>query len=169
MQNDWKIAEPAIFELDENVQAGDVARIERLTQAVGVFRQEEVVIAGELVNDRLIGKDETYQFLFLRDADEQIIAYSCYGVICMTDERYDLYWIVVHPALQGKGIGSQLMAETLEHIAAAGGKAVYIETSSTAPYQPAQTLYQKHGFGLEARLKNFYREGDDKLIYTKFL
>jgi hypothetical protein len=46
---------------------------------------------------------------------------------------------------------------------------IYIDTSSTAPYTPARTFYENHGFRLVTVLLDFYRLGDDKIILMKEL
>ena len=36
-------------------------------------------------------------------------------------------------------------------------------------YQPTQAFYTRGGYVLEATLRNFYAEGDDKLVFVKRL
>ena len=50
-----------------------------------------------------------------------------------------------------------------------GGQGVYIETSSQDKYLPTQNFYMKCNYELTARFKDFYAEGDDKLVFKKTL
>ena len=53
------------------------ARLEQLTRGTGLFREEEVATAVELLDESLAG-DEDYRFLGAFDGD-QLIGYACWG------------------------------------------------------------------------------------------
>jgi ribosomal protein S18 acetylase RimI-like enzyme len=145
----------------------DAVAIERLVAATGFFTEEEVAIARELVDERLAkGTASGYEFI-LADLDGILVGYSCYGPIAGTDHSYDLYWIAVSPNQQRGGIGRQILAETEAVIGQRTKARIYIETSGKSQYQPTQSFYEKNGYVLEARLVDFYRDEDDKLIYVK--
>lgn len=145
----------------------DAFAIEKLVAETGFFTTEEVAIARELVDERLEkGAASGYEFL-LADLDGSLVGYSCYGHIAGTDHSYDLYWIAVSPQQQRSGIGRKILAETEAVIARSTNARIYIETSGKPQYQPTQAFYEKNGYVLEARLVDFYRVDDDKLIYVK--
>lgn len=147
-----------------DVGAPDIAAIRALVDATGVFSPGEVDIAAELVEERVRrGSASGYDFV-IAEADGAVAGYTCYGPTPGTDRRYDLYWIVVAPDHQGKGLARELYAHTRAAIAEQGGVRIYVETSSTPPYAAARALYQKLGLTLLARIPDFYRDGDDKLI-----
>jgi len=50
-----------------------------------------------------------------------------------------------------------------------GGRMLLIETSSQESYVPTVRFYERTGYQLAARIRNFYRIGDDKLIFSKDL
>jgi len=50
-----------------------------------------------------------------------------------------------------------------------GGRMILIETSSQETYGATVRFYEKAGYELVARIKNFYRVGDDKLVFSKEL
>lgn len=147
----------------------DIAAIRRIVESSGFFTAQEVEVAIELVEDRLEKKAQSdYQFI-IAEADGKMRGYSCYGWIDYTETSYDLYWIAVDETARGEGLGRKLMQETEARIKAAGGTRVYAETSGQPKYAPTQAFYEKCGYFNEARVKDFYRPGDDKLIYTKVL
>ena len=61
------------------------------------------------------------------------------------------------------------MEETYKEVKAMGGTALYAETSGREHYAPTRHYYDSLQFKLEATLKDFYDEGDDKLVYVKKL
>ncbi len=121
-------------------------------------------MAVELVDTRLEKADASgYDFLFA-ERDGVVIGYACFGLIACTLGSYDLYWIAVDPAMQGCGIGRQLLTEVEQRIARADGRHLYIETSGRSQYAPTRIFYQRCGFELAAVLPDFYNCNDDKVI-----
>jgi D-alanine-D-alanine ligase len=149
------------------VQPGDPATVQRLAQASGFFSAAEVAIAVELVEDRLSqGPASGYEFLFA-ECQNRVVGYTCFGPIPGTQYSYNLYWIVVDPCSQGRGIGKTLLKRTEAAIRQRGGRRIYIETSSRHQYAPTQAFYKRCGYRLEAFLEDFYALGDGQLIYSK--
>jgi ribosomal protein S18 acetylase RimI-like enzyme len=109
-----------------------------------------------------------YPTLVIEDSGE-IAGYVCYGPTPLTEGVWDIYWIAVAPRSRGKGYGRKLIVTVEQKISQAGGRMVLIETSSTEPYEPARKLYLALGYTLEAVVRDFYKTGDDKLIYRKTL
>ncbi len=147
----------------------DPLHIEKIVRSTGFFREDEVLVAVELVKERLLkGADSGYEFLFA-DLRGIPIAYSCYGLIPCTIHSYDLYWITTHKEHMNRGIGRTLLLETEKAIKKAGGSGIYVETSSKEQYAPTRAFYEKNGYTLKARFENFYDKEDDKYIYVKYL
>ena len=143
------------------------ARLEQLTRATGLFREEEVATAVELL-DASLDDDEDYRFLGAFDGD-QLIGYACWGATPGTVATSDLYWIAVERERQGGGIGSQLLAEVERRLTADGRRLVVVETSSRADYQPTRRFYEARGYTRTATIRAYYAPGDDLVIYTKDL
>lgn len=157
------------FYFRQQIQHSDIGAIADIVKSSGFFSAEEIDIALELAEEKLTQPhDSSYQFLFAED--EKIVAgYTCYGLIPATSSSYDIYWIAVRKNMAGKGLGKRLMAKTEELIRDSGGKQIYVETSSRDQYTPTHKFYENCGYHREAFLKNFYREGDSKIIYAKTL
>lgn len=151
------------------ISQDDVEAIHVMVANSGVFSAEEIEVAVELAEDALSNKESSDYHFMLADRGGQLLGYTCFGRISLTAERYDLYWIVVDGNAQQKGVASGLMRETEGTIRALGGKAVYAETSSRAVYAPAHTFYHRQGFTQVAQIKDFYADGDDKLVFGKRL
>jgi GNAT superfamily N-acetyltransferase len=85
----------------------------------------------------------------------------------MSKTSFDLYWIATHNDFRGKGIGRKLLEETCRQARSLGCSIIIAETSGLEHYAPTRAFYDSNNFILEARLKDFYTFGDDKLFYTK--
>jgi ribosomal protein S18 acetylase RimI-like enzyme len=145
----------------------DIQRVMEIVDSTKFFYDHEVEVAVELVAERLSHGESTGYFFVFAEVDGVTAAYSCFGPITMSKTCFDLYWIATHNDFRGKGIGRQLLDETYKHARNMGCKIIIAETSGLEHYAPTRAFYISNNFELEARLKNFYDEGDDKLFYTK--
>ena len=158
-----------MMELREELTPKDAARIHALAAVTGFFTAEEAAIAQELAEERLTrGAASGYHFLLAEEAGE-LLGFACFGPIPCTRGAYDLYWIVVRPDRQGGGLGRRLLTAAEARIAAAGGRRVYIDTSSRPQYAPTRAFYRACGFHQEALLADFYDRNDGKVIFCKVL
>ncbi len=152
------------------VRREDAGAVRRILDSTGFFYPDETDVAVELVEERLArGEASGYSFLFADGADGAPYAYTCYGHIPGTASSYDLYWIAVAAGKRGEGVGRRLLEATERQIAARGGRRVYVETSSQDLYIPTRAFYVRCGYAQEARLEDFYRPGDSKVIFVKEL
>lgn len=157
----------------------DVVTIRRLlpddrvsiTQILGnvlQFTDEERQCALELLDIYIReGEASGYNFLVSKGAEDKLFGYICFGKIPLTDACFDIYWIVVDPGYQDRGIGTQLLMATEEKLREIGARKILVETSSQSKYLSAQNFYQKMGYRLISYIKDFYKIGDSKLIYAK--
>src|SRR5438270_2647733 len=143
------------------------APLERLTGATGLFRPEDVGLAVELLDKSLAGDDD-YRFLGAY-ADDDLVGYACWGPTPGTQGTYNLYWIVVEPTWQGKGIGTQLLDAVEKALTADGCRLLVVETSSRADYAPTRTFSDRRRYAQAARLPGYYAPADDLVIYLKDL
>jgi ribosomal protein S18 acetylase RimI-like enzyme len=132
-----------------------------------MFRAQELEVARELIDIGLDKPEQKDYILFTAELSGRVAGYICFGPTPATQAAYDLYWIAVAPHLRGRGIGGRLLDFAEAEIASRGGRLVIIETSSTQKYLPTRGFYQKKGYAVEARIRDFYRAGDDRLIYVK--
>lgn len=152
-----------------SVRASDVAEIKRLVTETAAFSGEEIAIAGELVEERIAkGRASGYEFIIAANG-ERVAGYACYGRTPGSTHGYDLYWLAVHPGRQRNGLGQELLRRTEAAVASVDGHFLIAETSSTPPYDKARRFYERSGFEKLIEIADFYRPGDNKIIYRKNL
>ncbi len=151
-------------------RAGDRQPLRSILEATGVFRDEEVEVALELMDVAVNDPAQTDYVLATFEDERGIVrGYYCYGHTSMTRSTYDLYWIAVDPSLHGSGIGSALLKHCEQRVAAAGGSLIVVETSSLPKYEPTRRFYLRHRYDESARIRGYYAPDDDLVIYTKHL
>jgi ribosomal protein S18 acetylase RimI-like enzyme len=166
-------------------------RLAEILAATGRFSDEEMNVALELFDEtfgegrgeRGEGPDppmtalpsplsppaSDYEFLGAFDEDDTLVGYTCYGPTPGTDGTFDLYWIAVHPAAQGAGEGTRLLAEVERRLLERGGRLLIAETSSRGAYEPTRRFYHARGYREVARVAAYYAPADDRVIYAKRL
>jgi GNAT superfamily N-acetyltransferase len=148
-------------------EKNDIQRVMEIVESTKFFYDHEIEIAAELVAERLSHGESTGYYFVFAEVDGVTAAYACFGPIIMSKTCFDLYWIATHNDFRGKGIGKKLIEETSNQARKMGCKILIAETSGLDHYTPTRAFYINNSFILEATLKDFYTEGDDKLFYTK--
>ncbi|TNE38992.1 MAG: GNAT family N-acetyltransferase [Alphaproteobacteria bacterium] len=149
------------------VVPADVAEIRRIVMAANAFSGEEIAIATELAEERIAkGPSSGYEFI-LASQNGKLAGYACYGKTPGSEQAYDLYWLAVDPDRQRSGLGHQILARVDKAVADAGGTFMIAETSSTSAYDKARAFYVRTGFEKLVEIRDFYRPGDNKVIYRK--
>jgi len=146
---------------------GDREAVHRILVRRRVFNEKEIPVALEVLDAFFEKGEESGYEAYGCFSGTDLAGYLCFGAIPMTDSRYDLYWIAVDEKRGGQGVGASLLRCMEETVRERGGGKIYVETSSTAPYGPARAFYGKHGYAVAAVLGDFYRPGDDKVIFLK--
>jgi acetoin utilization deacetylase AcuC-like enzyme/GNAT superfamily N-acetyltransferase len=155
--------------LRHEIEEKDRERIRHLVDITGFFSPSEVKVAVELAEERLAKGPESGYHFTIGEHYGRLVGYCCYGPTPCTVASYDLYWIVIHPDFQGRGLGRKLLKETERLIKAAGGTRIYAETSQRVQYASTRAFYEGCGYQLEAVLEDFYGPGEGKAIYCKKL
>jgi ribosomal protein S18 acetylase RimI-like enzyme len=133
-----------------------------------MFTTAEVDVAMELVDIYLNNKNQKDYNIIVAEEENEVLGYACYGPTPATEGTFDLYWIVVNPAHQNMGIGKKLLHYVEKKVFEAGGRLLVIETSSQQKYIPTQKFYINNDYKISAQIKDFYKPGDDRIIFTKY-
>ena len=151
------------------LKAGDEASIAALVTRTGVFSNEEIAIARDLVRETRLGIPGADYLFLIADGMAQIDGYTCYGRIPATDNRYELYWIAVDPGSHRHGLGRALLEASEQDVRRRGGTHLFAETSTRDDYAPARRFYKANGYSFYAEVPDFHADGDGLAIFGKRL
>ena len=87
----------------------------------------------------------------------------------MTEGTWNLYLIAVHPQHQGQGYGTSMMNYIEQLLAARGERILLVETSGLDSFAKTRAFYRRCGYEEEARIREFYQAGEDKIVFRKSL
>ena len=157
--------DPTLREL----RPGDRPELLEIMESSGAFRPEEIAVGLELVDETLNPGPSTDYRWWIAEGAGQVLGFACFGPVPMTEGTFDLYWIAVAPEARGTGVAAGIEEAVADSVRSLGGYWLVAETSSTAPYLPAHAFYARRGYRLLGRIEDFYRPGDDRLIFGKRL
>jgi ribosomal protein S18 acetylase RimI-like enzyme len=87
----------------------------------------------------------------------------------MTEGTWNALLIAVDPAAQGRGVGRALMHRVEHDLAARGARLLIVETSELPAFEGTRAFYRRLGFEQEARIRDFYRADEDKIVFRRSL
>lgn len=149
------------------LQADDLLELQRILIATEAFTAAEVEVAMELLEIVINQPQQRDYEVAVAEALGKVAGYVLFGPVPATAGNFDLYWIAVDPAAQGTGVGQRLLEHVEEEVRQRGGRMVCLETSSQGGYSRTRSFYEKAGYLLESRIRDFYKPGDDRLTYVK--
>ena len=153
--------------------AADRSGVFRILENAGNFTPQEVATALELIDEWLeLGEHSGYLTYVLEARNEdgpEVLGYVSFGPTPLTESTYDLYWIAVDKSKHRGGVGKRLMKFTEEETLRRGGKMLLIETSSQETYGGTIQFYERTGYELVGKIPDYYKPGDDKLVFAKKL
>jgi ribosomal protein S18 acetylase RimI-like enzyme len=104
------------------------------------------------------------------DVDDDVAAGVAYfQPVAATDGTWTLLMIAVHPEQQGQGRGSVLLREVENQLRRQQQRLLLVETSGVPDFALTRAFYDKAGYGVEARVRDYYAAGDDMVLYRKAL
>ena len=145
-------------------RASDRTRIESLTRAVGLFRDDEVPVALEVFDAAAAG-DASYTAV-VAELGGRAVGWVCWGQTPCTLGTYDMYWLAVDPACHGAGIGTELVAE-MERRLVGLARLIVVETAGRSDYAGTRAFYEARGYRRTATIPDFYAPDDDQVVYVK--
>ncbi|WP_424974400.1 GNAT family N-acetyltransferase [Dinoroseobacter sp. S124A] len=73
--------------------------------------------------------------------------------------------LAVRPDLQGKRLGAALAHAVEQHLKEKGQRVLIVDTSGTEDFALTRKFYAQNGYEDGARIRDFWAEGDDKVIF----
>jgi ribosomal protein S18 acetylase RimI-like enzyme len=146
------------------VTPDDTAALKAVIDANGLF-------PSDMLDDMMSGYFDgvASDDFWLTDDDDGPCAVAYYAPERMTAGTWNLHLIAVHPDRQAKGRGAALLRHVEQALAARGERLLLVETSGLPSYERTRAFYRKCGYEEEARIRDFYRAGEDKVVFRKAL
>ena len=139
-----------------------------LANETGMFREGELEALAGMVSEYFAGILGDDHF-WVVDDDGGLQGAAYYAREMMGYGVWNLYFIGVRQAGRRQGRAGALLRNVEHALQARGARLLIIETSGVDAFEPARRLYRQNGYDEEARIREFYDAGEDKIIFRKKL
>lgn len=147
----------------------DSEQLVSIANGTGVFQPHEIIALSEVLEDYHAANAAEGHVAQVAIQDDQIVGFVYYAPVAMTDNTWELWWIAVEKTSQGRGLGQAMLREVEADLRVRGARLLLIDTSSLPNYLPTRQFYLKSGYTQIAQITDFYRDGDDKVLFWKKL
>lgn len=87
----------------------------------------------------------------------------------MADGTWNMLALAVLPERQGHSFGRDLVAALEAQLRTQGARVLLADTSGTDDFAATRAFYIRQGYTQEARIRDFWADGDDKIVFWKSL
>ncbi len=145
----------------------DTLALIAIADAIG-FQANELEELSEMLTD-YFGGDSNSDHFWLTDDDNGPVGVAYCEPERMTNRTWILQLIAIRPDRQGQGRGATLLRYVEQTLTAHGRRMLLVETSGLPDFERTRAFYRKCGYEEEARIRDFYAAGDDKVVFRKVL
>jgi ribosomal protein S18 acetylase RimI-like enzyme len=139
----------------------DLSAAERLIDATGLFPAN---LLAEMAEPGLSGESEEFWLVA-----GQVSGLAYVAPERMTEGTWNLLLLAVSPESQRLGLGRALVGAVCDRLRSTGARLLLVETSGLPEFAGARTFYTASGFRREARIRDYYRQGEDKVVFSMSL
>lgn len=147
------------------VTKSDIDGLKQVVDSSGLFPSEylDEMTADYFDNPRT----QDIWFTYIENNNQVAIGYCVPEKF--TDGTYNLLAIGVSKDTQRLGIASQMMNYIEQRLKQNDGRILIVETSSDDAQMGARNFYKKIGYMQAAVIKDFWKDGEDKIVFWKKL
>jgi ribosomal protein S18 acetylase RimI-like enzyme len=146
------------------LEARDRPPVLAILAASQAFSRAELTAAEEILDLALSG--DLYP-AFVLEVEGAVLGYICLSQATLTESSWYVYWICVHPDFQGRGAGRALNDYAEQFVRSRGGRRIVLETSGRPDYARTRRFYERAGYRIAGAVPDFYRDGDDLVVFWK--
>jgi ribosomal protein S18 acetylase RimI-like enzyme len=143
----------------------DVAPLQAVLQGTALFPPE---MLPDLIGAYFDGSAPDAIWLSCLQAG-QVVGFCHAMPETLADGTWNMLAIAVLPAAQGGGCGGALVRHLEDMLRARAARVLIADTSGTNAFAQTRAFYRKNGYAEEARIRDFWAAGDDKVVFWKAL
>lgn len=144
---------------------GDIVALQEVLKGTELFPSEMLpdMVSGYLTDD------ESTDIWLTCEAKGKAIGF-CYAVPEeLAEGAWNMLAIAVLPTQQGGGCGGAIAKHLEAELRERGQRILIADTSGANEFARTREFYRKNGYTEEARIRDFWATGDDKIVFWKSL
>ncbi|SMD20954.1 GNAT family N-acetyltransferase [Rhizobium sp. RU36D] len=143
----------------------DLPDLEVVLEETGLFPSE---MLSDMIG-RFLSEDASEDLWLTYEEDSTALGFCYAAPEQLTEGTWNMLAIAVLPSKQGEGVGAAIVQELEAVLRGRGHRVLIADTSGTEAYRKTREFYRKNGYTEEARVRDFWAPGDDKVIFWKAL
>jgi ribosomal protein S18 acetylase RimI-like enzyme len=143
----------------------DIPALKAVLDGTGLFPSE--ILAAMMGG--FLGANENNEVWLTSEINNEAVGFCYAAPEKLADGCWNMLAIAVVPSLQGKGLGRAIVKYLENHLEKEGHRILIADTSGTDQFKQTRAFYKKIGYTEEARIRDFWAIGDDKIIFWKSL
>lgn len=141
-----------------------------LSISSGLFPAEAAEVPAKMMEDYFHqNQREGHRCLLQYDKSNQPIGVAYLAPVVATDRVWNLLMIAINESHQGQGFGSKLVDKIEEDLKESNQRLLLVETSGLPEFEQTRSFYKKLGFTEEARVRDYYEDSNDMILFRKEL
>ena len=144
--------------------ADDVVALQSVLDETELFPSE---MLPDMLAPALAGETEAFWLTCHFDGEPVGLCYTVPEELA--DGTWNMLALAVRPDLQGKRLGQALVQAAEQHLKDQGQRILIVDTSGTDAFDQTRKFYAQNGYQEEARIRDFWADGDDKIVFRKAL
>jgi ribosomal protein S18 acetylase RimI-like enzyme len=118
-------------------------------------------------NPDLQNLQEDHHWIVVTAESGEVLGAAYFAPEMVSTNLWNTFFLAVKKEFHGQGVGKFLMRH-IEYLAIhAGIRTLIVETSNQDAYAQARGFYTSLGYSKEAEIRNYYGEGDNKIVFWK--
>jgi ribosomal protein S18 acetylase RimI-like enzyme len=154
--------------MNEKIRAvtqSDIDGLKKVVDSSDLFPSEYL---DEMISDYFNNPDTQDIWFTYIDNNKQVAIGYCVPEK-LTEGTYNLLAIGVSQDFQRNGVSSEMMKYIEQLLKHKNGRLLIVETSSDDAQIGARKFYEKIGYTQEAIIRDFWKDGEDKIVFSKKL
>ena len=143
----------------------DIAPLKLVLDETGLFPSE---VLPQMLSSYFSQADNQDIWLTC-EAGGEAVGFCYCAPEALTDGTWNMLAIAVRPQMQSKGAGGALIAQLESQLREQGQRVLIVDTSSAPQFERTRTFYKNRGYSQEARIREYWAKGDDKIVFWKSL
>ena len=145
--------------------SADIPSLKRVLDETGLFPSQ---MLPDMLSGFLSG-DESESVWLTAEENGNAIGFCFASPEALTEGTWNMLAIAVLPEKQGGGTGGAIVAALENHLAERGNRLLIVDTSGKSDFAQTREFYRKNDYYEEARIRDFWAAGDDKIVFRKAL
>ncbi len=149
------------------VTSADAPAVVALAIAADLFPPEEAGVVETLLAEYAGGRADEGHTCLVDERDGVLAAVAYYQPLAATDGTWELLMIGVHRDRHRQGLGARLLHHVEDDLRTRGQRLLLLQTSADPAFTGARAFYAALGYDEAARVRDYYADGDDMVLFRR--